>query len=60
MDFVTVDAGRGPVEIGDPAILFGAGPEGTPSVEEAAAAAGTLSYELLVRVGARVPRRVVG
>jgi alanine racemase len=60
MDFVTVDAGRGPVEIGDPAILFGAGPEGTPSVEEAAAAAGTLPYELLVRVGARVPRRVVG
>ncbi len=59
MDFVTVDAGRGPVEIGDDAVLFGAGP-GAPSVEEAAAAAGTIPYELLVRVGARVPRLVVG
>jgi alanine racemase len=60
MDFVTVDAGPGPVEIGDEAILFGAGPPGTPSVEEAAAAAGTLPWEILVRVGARVPRVVVG
>jgi alanine racemase len=60
MDFLTVDAGPGPVEIGDEAVLFGAGPPGTPSVEEAAAAAGTLPWELLVRVGARVPRVVVG
>ena len=60
MDFVTVDAGSGPVEIGDEAILFGAGPPGTPSVEEAAASAGTLPWEILVRVGARVPRVVVG
>jgi alanine racemase len=55
-----VDAGKESVAIGDEAIVFGAGPPGTPSVEEAAAAAGTIPYELLVRVGARVPRLVVG
>ena len=34
----------------------GAGAGGTLPVEDAAAAADTISYELLVRVGARVPR----
>jgi alanine racemase len=56
MDFITVDPGEGPVQIGDEVIVFGRGPQGTPSVEEAARAAGTIPYELLVRVGARVPR----
>jgi len=61
MDFVTLDAGSGPVEVGDEVVLFGedAGGARLP-VEEAAAAAGTLAYELLVRVGRRVPRIVVG
>ncbi len=52
MDYITVDLGEDPAEIGDEVIVFG---EGLP-VEEAAAAAETLAYELLVRVGARVPR----
>ena len=56
MDFVTVDVGDAPVEIGDEAILFGAAEQGALPVEEAAAAAGTIAYELLVRVGARVRR----
>jgi alanine racemase len=60
MDFVTVDVGDAPVEIGDEAILFGAGEPGRLPVEEAAEAAGTISYELLVRVGSRVPRVFVG
>jgi alanine racemase len=60
MDFITVDAGEGPVEVGDEAIVFGAGPQGVPSLEEAARAAGTIPYELLVRVGARVPRVSIG
>jgi alanine racemase len=53
------------VALGDEAVVFGA-LEGGPanprsiSVEEAAAAAGTLHYELLVRVGARVPRVLRG
>jgi alanine racemase len=60
MDFVTVDVGDAPVEIGDAAVLFGAGAAGRLPVEEAAEAARTISYELLVRVGSRVPRVVEG
>ncbi len=56
MDYVAVDAGDTPVEIGDEAIVFGAGAGGALPVEEAAVAAQTLPYELLVRLGARVPR----
>ena len=56
MDFIGVDVGDAPVEIGDEAILFGAGQGTRLPVEEAAAAADTISYELLVRVGSRVRR----
>jgi alanine racemase len=58
MDFVSVDVGDAPVAIGHEAIVFGEGPQGRLPVEEAAAAADTIPYELLVRVGARVPRIV--
>jgi alanine racemase len=60
MDFVTIDAGDARVAIGDEAILFGEGQGARLPVEEAAAAAETLAYELLVRVGARVPRVIEG
>jgi len=60
MDFVGVDAGEGPVEIGDEAILFGTVPGGVLPIEDLARDAGTLPYELLVRLGARVPRRYEG
>jgi alanine racemase len=56
MDLVTIFVGDDPVEIGDPVIFFG---EGLP-VEEVAETAGTISYELLVGIGGRVPRRVQG
>jgi alanine racemase len=64
MDFVTVDAGEAGVEVGDEAVLFGEVSSGTGRaarlpVEEAAAAAETLAYALLVRVGSRVPRVIV-
>lgn len=42
--------------LGDEAIVFGAG----APVEALAAAADTLPYELLVRVGGRVPRTAIG
>jgi alanine racemase len=58
MDFVSVDVGKLPVRPGDEAVIFGVGQTGALPVEEAAAAARTIAYELLVRVGARV-RRVV-
>jgi alanine racemase len=69
MDSITIDVGLEaddhPVEPGDEAILFGSlegGPTAPSSlpVEEAAEAAGTLHYELLVRVGNRVPRVLRG
>ncbi|HXK26592.1 MAG TPA: alanine racemase [Myxococcota bacterium] len=56
MDYVGVDVGDAPVVAGDEALLFGVTDGASLPVEEVAAAAGTISYELLVRVGARVPR----
>jgi alanine racemase len=56
MDYVAVDAGETKVEIGDEAIVFGARAGASLPVEDAAVAAQTLPYELLVRLGARVPR----
>lgn len=60
MDLVTVDVGEGAAAVGDEVILFGVGPLGRLPVEEVAAAAGTIAYELLARVGRRVPRRFAG
>jgi alanine racemase len=59
MDLVTLDVGEGPVEIGDPVVVFGQGAGADAArlpVEEQAEAAGTIPYELLVRVSRRVPR----
>ncbi len=56
MDAVTVDVGDAPAEVGDEVILFGVGAEGSLPVEAVAQAAGTIAYEILVRVGRRVPR----
>lgn len=63
MDYLTVEVGDAAVRIGDPAVIFGSEAPGGPAVlpvEDAAASAGTLSYELLVRVGARVRREHIG
>ncbi len=57
MDFTAVDVGDAPVEVGADAVLFGAAQgDAVLTVEEAAAAAETIPYELLVRVGSRVER----
>lgn len=45
---------------GDTAVLFGSGADGEPTAEDWARAAGTISYEIVTRVGARVPREYVG
>jgi alanine racemase len=52
MDLITVDATGLEVAVGDDAELFG---PGLP-VDEAAAAWGTISYELLTGLSRRVPR----
>jgi len=59
MDYIGVDVGSASVEIGDAVVVFGDGKAGRLLVEDAASVAGTISYELLVRVGARVPREYV-
>ena len=56
MDLLTLDVGELPVEIGDPVLVFGSAEGERLPVEELAEAAGTIPYELLVRVGRRVPR----
>ena len=57
MDSVCVEVGDAAVEPGDVATVFGRTPEGgRVPVEDLARAAGTIGYELLVGVGARVPR----
>jgi alanine racemase len=63
MDYLTVDLGAdaNAVSLGDEAILFGRSARGEWLPADAmAAAAGTLSYELFVRVGARVRRELCG
>jgi len=56
MDYLGVDVGDAPVAAGDTAVIFGGRGDMALPVEEAAEAAGTIAYELLVRVGMRVPR----
>ena len=57
MDLISIDLrGLSEVKLGDTVTLWG---EGLP-VDEIAARAGTISYELLCRVTPRVPRRHLG
>jgi small-conductance mechanosensitive channel len=53
MDMVMLDVEDTPVEIGDTAVLFG----GLVSLDDQAALAGTISYELLTMLTPRVARR---
>ena len=53
MDQFMVDVGDAVVEVGDRAILFGAG---GPSAEDWATAADTINYEIVTRIGPRVTR----
>ena len=44
---------------GDTVTLFGAGRDGEPTAQDWADAAGTISYEIVTRLGARVPKEYV-
>ncbi|MBN9177812.1 MAG: alanine racemase [Microbacterium sp.] len=59
MDQFVVDVGDRPVAVGDEAVLFGDPTLGMPPVEAWADAAGTINYEIVTRIGPRVPRREV-
>ncbi len=56
MDQFVVDLGGDTAEAGDEAVLFGPGDRGEPTAEDWASAVGTIGYEIVTRIGARVPR----
>ncbi|NYI05947.1 alanine racemase [Allostreptomyces psammosilenae] len=60
MDQFVVDLGGDRVCDGAEAVLFGTGDAGEPTAEDWARAAGTIGYEIVTRIGARVPRVYVG
>ncbi|MET0734084.1 MAG: alanine racemase [Microbacterium sp.] len=59
MDQFVVDVGDHPVAVGDEVILFGDPTLGEPAADDWGTAAGTINYEIVTRIGARVPRRQV-
>ncbi|KUN73146.1 alanine racemase [Streptomyces canus] len=56
MDQFVVDLGGDEPATGTRAVLFGPGDGGEPTAEDWAQAAGTIAYEIVTRIGTRVPR----
>ncbi|MGA4840149.1 alanine racemase [Streptomyces sp. G45] len=56
MDQFVVDLGGDEPPVGSEAILFGPGDRGEPTADDWARVAGTIAYEIVTRIGARVPR----
>ncbi|HEX3715273.1 MAG TPA: alanine racemase [Trebonia sp.] len=56
MDQFVVDFGDEPVAEGEEVLLFGPGGNGEPTAQEWGEALGTISYEIVTGIGARVPR----
>jgi alanine racemase len=57
MDMLTVDVTHIPTaSVGSPVVLWG---DGGPSVDEVAAASGTIGYELLCALAPRVPKVLI-
>lgn len=60
MDQIVVDVGDHSVEIGDEVVLIGAQGEDEITADEWADATNTITYEIVSRMGPRLPRRHVG
>ena len=60
MDQLVLDLGDDDAAVGDEVVLFGPGDDGEPTAQDWADATGTISYEIVTRVGPRVPRVYVG
>jgi alanine racemase len=60
MDQVVFDVGDLDVSVGDDVVFFGTGDDGEPTADNWADAADTIAYEIVTRVGPRVPRVYVG
>lgn len=60
MDQFMVDLGEVPAQPGDDVVLFGPGTDGEPTAHEWASAIGTIDYEIVTRLGHRIPRVYLG
>lgn len=58
MDQFTVDVGNASVREGDWAVLWGDPAQGEPGADEWAEASGTIAYEIVTRLGSRIPHVV--
>jgi alanine racemase len=56
MDQFVLDVGDDEVQAGEEVLLFGPGDRGEPTAQDWAEVLGTINYEVVTRVGARVPR----
>ncbi|MFB7780681.1 alanine racemase [Streptomyces bauhiniae] len=56
MDQFVVDLGGDEPQPGTRAVLFGPGDQGEPTAEDWAQVCGTIAYEIVTRIGTRVPR----
>lgn len=59
MDQVVVDLDDADSAAGDEVVLFGNGEDGAPTAQDWAEACGTISYEIVTRIGGRFSRRYV-
>jgi alanine racemase len=57
MDQIVIDVGDHDVKVGDEVVLVGAQNEGEIGVDDWADRTGTISYEIVTRMGPRLPRR---
>jgi alanine racemase len=60
MDQFVIDVGDDPLVSGDEVILFGPGTHGEPTCQEWADSLGTITHEIVTRIGSRVPRVYAG
>jgi alanine racemase len=60
MDQFVIDFGDEPVTAGEEVVLFGPGDDGEPTAQEWGEALGTISYEVVTSIGARVTRTYPG
>jgi alanine racemase len=60
MDQFVIDVGDDEIQAGDEVILFGPGDQGEPTAQDWAEMLGTISYEIVTRIGARIPRTYGG
>ncbi len=56
MDQVVLDLGDAEARAGDEVLIFGPGDAGEPTAQDWADVLGTIHYEIVTRIGARIPR----